>query len=248
LANPKNPLELLARKLGTHAELDAADRAAVLALPCTVRTMEPQGYILREGDVPNLTAVLVSGFAFRQKLTGDGARQIVALQIPGDPLDFQNLYLDEADHSIQALTRAEVAFIQRDDLHALALARPAVGRAMFTITLIEASIFREWIVNVGRRPAASRVAHVLCELAVRLEAQGLADAHGYVLPMTQEQLADVTGLTSVHVNRTLKALEGQGLIKRDKRRVSFPDLHALREVGDFNRRYLHDQMQHATSS
>jgi CRP-like cAMP-binding protein len=247
VAIPQNPLQLLLRKLGTHAPLDEGDRAAVLALPCTLKTIEPQGYILREGDVPKQTAVLVAGFAFRQKLTGDGARQIVALQIPGDPLDFQSLYLDEADHSIQALSRAEVAFIQRSDLQDLAIARPAVGRAMFVITLIEASIFREWIVNIGRRPALTRVAHLLCELAVRLEAQGLGDHCGFQLPMTQEQLADVSGLTAVHVNRTLKALEAAGLIKRDKRRISFPDWQALRDAGDFNQRYLHMDVQQSPS-
>jgi CRP-like cAMP-binding protein len=190
-----NPLQLLVRRLETHVQLDEADRQAILALPHTVRIIEPQGYILREGDAPILTGILISGFAYRQKLTGDGSRQIVSLQIPGDPLDFQNLYIDEADHNIQALTRAEVALIARGDLQEIARTRAAVGRAMFVLTLVEASIFREWVLNVGRRPAQARVAHVLCELGVRLETQGLTDNYGYQLPMTQEQLADVCGLT-----------------------------------------------------
>jgi CRP-like cAMP-binding protein len=239
----KHPLSLLVRKLGTHAPLDEADRQAILALPYTLKQIEPQGYIVREGDMPSGMGVLYSGFAFRQKLTGDGSRQIVALHIPGDPIDLQNLYLDESDHNVQALTRAEVAFVQRPDVNDIAIARPAVGRALFIAALVEASIFREWILNVGRRAAQARVAHVLCELAVRLEAQGLADRYGYQLPMTQEQLADVVGLTPVHVNRTLKTLEGNGLIKRDRRQVSFPDWQALRDVGDFNQRYLHLEVQ-----
>lgn len=239
------PLGLLVRKLATHAPLDEDDRQALLAVPYTLRTIEPQGYIVREGDKPVLTGVLVSGFAYRQKLTGDGSRQIVALQVPGDPLDFQNLYLDESDHNVQALTRAEVAIINRVEFQELARARPSIGRAISVLTLVEASMFREWILNVGRRAAPARVAHVLCELAVRLEGQNLADRYGYQLPMTQEQLADVVGLTPVHVNRTLKALETAGLIKRDKRRVSFPDWQGLRDVGDFNQRYLHIDVQEA---
>ena len=247
MTSQSSPLRLLARRLGTYTPIDEFDRQALLDLPCTTRTIEPQGYLLREGDRPTLTAVLVSGFAFRQKLTGGGSRQIVSVLVPGDPVDFQNLYLDEADHNVQALTMVEAALIARDDLQELARVRPAIGRAMFVITLVEASIFREWILNVGRRPAHARVAHVLCELALRLESQGLADAHGYHLPLTPEQLADVCGLTPVHINRTLKALEARGLIRREKRKVSFPDWQALREVGDFNQRYLHLQTQLAAA-
>lgn len=243
----RHPLQLLLRKLGTHAPLEHHDRDAILALPHSLRTIEPQGYIVREGEAPRHCGVIVSGFAFRQKLTGDGARQIVSLHIPGEPVDFQNLYLDESDHNVQALTRAEVALIAQADLRALARAYPAVETAIAVMNLIESSIFREWILNVGRRPAPSRVAHVLCELAVRLEAQGLADRAGFQLPMTQEQLADVVGLTPVHVNRTLKALEAAGLITRDKRQISFPNWGALREVGDFNQRYLHIAVQESAA-
>ena len=242
-----NPLQLLLRKFETHVALDDEDRQAVLALRYTMRTIEANGYIVREGDFPNICCVLVSGFAVRKKLTGDGARQIVSLHIAGEPLDFQNLYLDESDHTVRALTRSEVAFIERSDVQELARARPAVARAILVVTLVEASIFREWIVNVGRRSAPARVAHFLCELAVRLESQSLANQYGYQLPMTQEQLADVVGLTPVHVNRTLKALEANGLIERDKRKISFPDWQALRDVGDFNARYLHLAVQRSAS-
>jgi CRP-like cAMP-binding protein len=238
-------LQLLLRKLSTHSPLDDADRQAILALPWTIKTIEPHGYLVREGDAPTICGVLLSGFAFRHKLTGDGGRQIVSLHIPGEPLDFQNLFLDQSDHNIQALTRAEVANVDRTELQHLARARPAIDRAFFVAMLVEASIFREWILNVGRRAAPARVAHVLCELGVRLQAQGLADHHGYHLPMTQEQLADVVGLTAVHVNRTLKALEASGLIRRHKRQITFPDWQALRDVGDFNQRYLHLDVQEA---
>ena len=240
---PRHPLDLLVRNLELRSPLPPEDREAVLNLPYTLRTLEAGTYTIREADAPEHCAVLVSGFAFRQKLTGDGSRQIVALHIPGDALDFQNLFLDVSDHSLQMLTRAEVAFTTIRDLQLLARQRPAVGHAILVKILVEASIFREWVLNIGRRDARMRVAHLLCELGVRLDAEGLAQDYGYELPMTQEQLADAVGLTPVHVNRTLKALEAEGLIVRSKRSVSFPDWKQLRLVGDFNQRYLHLEPQ-----
>jgi CRP-like cAMP-binding protein len=238
-----HPLDLLVRNLELRSPLPPEDRAAVLNLPHTVRTLEPGSYTIREADTPEHCTILVTGFAYRQKLTGDGSRQIVALHIPGDALDFQNLFLDVSDHSLQMLTRAEVAFVTMRDLQDLARERPAVGHAILVKILVEASIFREWVLNVGRRDSKARVAHLLCELGVRLEVEGLAVDYGYELPMTQEQLADAVGLTPVHVNRTLKALEAEGLIVRSKRAVSFPDWKRLRLVGDFNQRYLHLEPQ-----
>lgn len=114
---------------------------------------------------------------------------------------------------------------------------------MWIDTLIDASIFREWLLNVGRREAKARVSHLICELARRLELAGLADGAGYVLPMTQEQLADATGLTPVHINRTLKTLETEGLIVRNKRHIQIPDWQRLREAAGFSELYLHvDQL------
>jgi CRP-like cAMP-binding protein len=238
-----HPLSLLLKKLETHTQLQEQDREAVLALPHQLRTLEAHAYTLREGEKPDSCSVLLEGFAYRQKLTSDGGRQILALHIPGDALDFQNLFLDEADHNVQMLTRGRVAAVPRDELQTLARSRSNVSHAILTAILVEASIFREWIVNVGRRDSRTRMAHVLCEFAVRLEAQGLAKQYGYELPMTQEQLADVLGLTPVHVNRTIKALEADGLIGRKGRSISFPDWEKMRAVGDFNQRYLHLRKQ-----
>ena len=117
------------------------------------------------------------------------------------------------------------------------------------MTLVEASILREWVVNVGRRDARERIAHILCEFAVRLETRGLTDSDGFELPMTQEQLADATGLTSVHVNRVLKGLEADGLITRQRRQIHYDNWRALQDAGDFTRTYLHvpgeDHLEHA---
>jgi CRP-like cAMP-binding protein len=234
-----HPLDLLVRQLGIRCTLSEDDRAAILALPYKLRSLDHGAYTVREGDLPLRCAVLVSGFAFRQKSTRSGARQILALHIPGDALDLQNLFLDISDHNVQMLTRGEVAEIAREPMQQLAMERPNVGRALLVMTLVEASIFREWVLNVGRRDSRSRIAHLLCEFAVRLESQGLAEDHAYVLPMTQEQIADATGLTPVHVNRVLKALQADGLIVRDRRRLSFPDWRRMRDEADFNDRYLH---------
>ena len=243
MTDPVNPLRLLVRNLELQAELSPEDREAILALPVRLRTLEPSTYLTREGDTPDQCGVLGSGFAYRQKHTGDGQRQILALHIPGDPVDFQHLYLDVADHSVQMLTRGEVAFVARKDLRDLARARPAVGNAIMMAVLVESSIFREWVLNVGRRDARTRLAHVLCEFAVRMQRRGLTDGLGFELPITQEQLGDVLGLTTVHVARTLKVLEMSGLIMRNRRAVTFPSWERLREAGDFNARYLHLERQ-----
>jgi CRP-like cAMP-binding protein len=235
----ENPLELLVRKIRTHHPLTREEQQRILALPFKIRTLEPQSYLLREGDRPDRCAVLLSGFAFRHKLTGEGARQIMAINIPGEALDFQNMFLEESDHNLQMLTRGVVAEIPREALEKLVLENPAVGRAVLVFTLVEASIFREWVLNIGRRDARSRIAHLLCEFAYRMDAQGLTPDRVYELPMTQEQLADATGLTAVHVNRVLQALQRDRLIERERRIVRFVDWDSMRDVADFNARYLH---------
>jgi CRP-like cAMP-binding protein len=241
----ENPLELLIRKLKTHHELTPEDHRALIALPMKLRTLEAQSYTMREGDRPDRCAVLLSGYAIRHKLTGEGARQIVAIHIPGDAMDFQNMFLGESDHNVQMLTRATVAEIPRAPLEELVLGNPNIGRAVLLFTLVEASIFREWTLNIGRRDARSRIAHLLCEFAYRMSTQGLCPDGTYELPMTQEQLADATGLTSVHVNRVLQALKREGLIERDRRMVRFVSWDGMRDVGDFNPRYLHAPEFHA---
>jgi CRP-like cAMP-binding protein len=234
-----HPLQLLLRRLETHHELARADRAAVLGLPHKLRRLEAQSYSVREGDRPERCAVLVSGYAFRHKITGDGHRQIVSINIPGEALDFQNLFMTESDHNVQMLTRGEVAEIPMHAIEEVVLAQPQLARAILMMSLVEASIFREWTLNIGRRDSRSRIAHLLCEFAYRLSLQGLEPNGDYELPMTQEQLADATGLTPVHVNRVLKSLQADGLIERDRRTLRFPDWKRLRDVGDFNARYLH---------
>jgi CRP-like cAMP-binding protein len=235
-----SPMHLLTRKLASRAVLSDEDQSAILALPYTARAYDAPAYLVREGEPPRrFCSFVVSGYAYRQKLTAQGTRQIMAIHMPGDILDLQQLFLKQSDHNVQALTRLETADIDRESLRELALARPAIGEALWVDALVDASILREWVLNVGRRDARSRIAHLLCEFAVRMEAIGLDVANGYDLPMTQEQLGDATGLTSVHVNRTLKTLVADGLMHRQGRFLTFNDWQRLRSVADFNALYLH---------
>jgi len=235
----------MVRKLATHASLSPADRKAILSLPFARRTADAASYLVREGEPPTQCAVLLTGYAYRQKLTDDGHRQILSLHIPGEALDLQGIFLDVADHSVLTLTRADLAIIPRAALRDLAAERIGVAHAIHISNLIEASIFREWVLNVGRRSARARVAHILCEFAVRLDAQGLAGPNGFELPMTQEQLGDATGLTAVHVNRMLKELQSDGLIQRQRRFIRFPHWDRLRDEAGFSERYLHLDQQAA---
>jgi CRP-like cAMP-binding protein len=235
----EHPLELLVSRLGTLSPLDEGDRTAILDLPHSQRTVRPHDYIIREGEEAEHSCLLLSGFLIRHKIVANGARQIVSIHMAGDMANLQNSLLKRADHSVQALTDAEVAFVPGTAIVALAAARPRVAMAMWLDTLVDGAIFREWIANVGRRDARSRTAHILCEFALRQEKAGLASRNRYDLPLTQEQLADALGLTSVHVNRTLKALEAAGLIARQRRSVTIADWEALRKAGDFDPSYLY---------
>jgi CRP-like cAMP-binding protein len=236
---PSTALAPLLQRLRRWSALSKDDEDAVLALPFIERSMEAGHYIVREGDQPLKSCLLVSGFAYRQKLTGRGDRQIMAIHIKGDMVDLQNSLLGSADHNVQMLTAGTIALIPVEAIRTIAFERPVVGMALWFETLVEGAIFREWILNVGQRDARTRIAHLLCEFALRMEAAELGGPTGYELPMTQEQLADATGLTAVHVNRMLQSLTKDGLIARTRRAVSIADWQRLASAGDFNSGYLH---------
>ena len=237
--NLATTLDHMVRKFQTRARLDDGDIKALLDLPYQTRTFEAARYLVREGDrLPGATLIL-SGLAIRHKVTVEGARQILSVHIPGDFVDLEGTLLKTSDHNIQALTRCECAIVPRDAIINLIDNHPRVGRAMWIDTLIDASIFREWVVNVGRRDARSAMAHLLCEFASRLEAAGLGGEGGYELPMSQEQLADALGITPVHVNRILREFDREGLVQRNKRDIHIPDWDKLRRIGQFTDLYLH---------
>lgn len=231
---------LLIRKLNLRCELGSAACAAIEATPFVLAENEAGDYVVRDGHAPtSYCSLLIEGLAIRHKITGGGNRQILAIETPGDFLDLQHLFLDTADHSVEALTPLRVAQVDRAALRSLALDHRSIGEALWTEALIEASVTREWLANIGRREGRARIAHLLCELALRAEAVGISPENLLTLPLTQEQIGDVTGLTAIHVNRMLKALVGDGLIEQSGRHIRILDRKRLAETGDFNPRYLH---------
>lgn len=233
-------LEPLVQKLCYRTALGKAERDAICALPFQVKRVERAQFIIREGDAATQSCLMLGGFSVRSKLTATGARQIVAIHMKGEMVDLQNSLLKVADHSVQMLTAGKIATIPRDAVLQLTMEYPKIGHAMWIDTLVDGSIFREWIMNIGRRDARTRIAHLLCEFSLRLKLAGLGEDNQYELPMTQEQLADTTGLTAVHINRTLKALEKEGLIERSSARsIHIGDWRKLADAGDFDSTYLH---------
>ena len=208
-------------------------------MPWTRRTFSRDSYLVREGEPTTVCTLLVNGFAYRQKLISNGARQIISIHIPGEFVDLQNGLLDYADHNVQCLTNCLVATVPKGAVVSVMAARPAVRRAAWYDTLIDSSVFREWVVNVGRRDARGRIAHLLCELALRLKTSGVSNDETYDFPLTQEHIADATGLTAVHTNRTLQVLRKEGLISLSSSRLAILDWDGLAAAGDFNERYLH---------
>jgi len=246
---PQSHLQPMVDKLGYWANMDtdkslfdAADKQALLSLSHQVKKVMREGFIVREREKTAHSCVLLSGYAYRHKIVRGGARQIVAVHMKGDILDLQNSFLGVADHSVQALTDSEVAFIPRESIKKLAVERPRIAMAMLRDTLVDGSIFREWIANVGRRDVRERVAHLLCEFRLRLKVAGLSEESSYELPMTTKQLADSVGVTPVHLSRTLNALEAENLINRQNGQgITIVDWEKLAAAGDFDSNYLHLQ-------
>src|SRR5215203_4317236 len=204
---------------------------------------EPQGRPghRARGRPPDAVVRPPEGFTAMFKVTAEGKRQITAFHIPGDIPDLQSLHLEVLDTSLATLTRCKVGFIQHEALQDLCDRCPRIAKALWRETLIDAAIFREWTVNVGRREAYARIAHILCELMVRLQAVGLTQDHTVQIPITQNEFADATGLSNVHVNRVLQALRSDGLILLKGDTLQIPDWDKLKQAGDFDATYLHLQ-------
>ena len=196
--------ESLIRKLESIGELPDQDREAIASLPVQVRTLQADEDVVWEGDVPSACCLLLDGFMHRYKVLPDGKRQILALHTPGDMPDLQSLFLRHLDHNLAATVPSTAAFIPHEALRALMRAHPTLADLFWRDTLIDAAIFRAWIVAMGQRPALSHLAHLLCEVFTRLRAVGLTQDHSCSLPLTQTELGDACGLSTVHVNRCLQ--------------------------------------------
>ncbi|MBJ6126376.1 Crp/Fnr family transcriptional regulator [Microvirga splendida] len=234
-----SPNALMIRKLDSIFSLSDEERQVLGSLPVQVATFKPDRDIVRIGDRPSQSFMVLQGFTCVYKLTAEGKRQIVAFHVPGDLPDLQSLHLKVMDHSVATVSACTLGFIPHEALYDLCNRYPRITAALWRETLVDASIFREWMTGIGRREAYNRMAHLLCELLVRLKAVGVAEDETFDLPVTQTELADAIGASTVHVNRVLQELRADGLIRSRGTQIQILDWDRLKEAGDFDPLYLH---------
>ncbi|KAB1072717.1 Crp/Fnr family transcriptional regulator [Methylobacterium soli] len=229
----------LVRKLESIASLSVEERQAVESMPATVRLLDARQDIVRDKDQPAHCCLVLSGWTCRYKLLNQGKRQIFSFHVPGDLPDLQSLHLRVMDHSLATVTACRLAFIPHESMRELTIQFPGLGAALWRDTLVDAAIFREWMIGIGRKTAFGRIAHQFCEMYLKLEAVGLAAAHRCELPITQVDIGDALGLSNVHVNRVLMDMRSQGLITLRGRALVIEDWRALCAAGEFDPAYLH---------
>lgn len=231
----------LVKKLEQFAKLADEDKHALEVATRDVREFGPRQDIIVEGDRPDNVHLILEGWAARYKLLADGERPILAYLIPGDLCDVHIALLNQMDHSIGTLSSCRIAFIPRERMSTLIEGNWRVARALWWATLVDEAILREWLVTVGHRSADKRLAHFICEMLLRAKAVGLTSDDSFELPLTQEELGNSMGLSTVHVNRMLQELRGQGLITSHGKRVIVNDVDRLLEFAEFNPNYLHQE-------
>ena len=232
-------LAALLRRLNTVSGLDDADIAAIRGLPINVRHWEAGRAIVSDGGRPTECCLVIEGFCIRAKTTVSGQRQILSIHIAGEIPDLQSLHLHRMDHDLIAVAPSTLGFISHASLRALTRANPNVAEVLWRDTLIDSAIFREWIVNVGQRPAASRLAHTVVELRRRLAITGRATGDTFDMPLTQEQISEALGITPVHANRIIRQLRDDNIVDISRGRVTVLDETNLAELAQFDDRYLH---------
>ncbi|MGD9968167.1 MAG: Crp/Fnr family transcriptional regulator [Hyphomonadaceae bacterium] len=223
------------RSIGT---ISPADEDIVRRLPLRLQSVGAHQDVVHEGDRPTECCVILEGFVCRHKAVAGGQRQILSFHLPGDLPDLQSLHLEVVDFSLGSLTASQVAFIPHSALREGVRASPTFADLLWRSTMIDAAIFRAWLASVGRRNAYQRVAHLFCEVFVRMKSLGLAEEMGFMLPITQVELGDALGLSAVHVNRTLQQLRQDGVIVSRGRYNGFTDWERLKKAGDFDPSYL----------
>lgn len=232
-------LQPLTKRLLTNTELTEAEIAVVEGLPIVVKDLPRNHDIIREGAHPTQSCALLQGWLFRYRIIADGGRQIMSFHVPGEIPDLHSLHIGIMDHSLATMTPCKVGFIAHRDLCALTETHPRIAMALWRDTLIDAGIFREWMVGIGRRLAFGRMAHLFCEMYMRLSVIGLARDHKMVWPVTQTDFADATGVTAVHVNRTLREMRRRGLVSLNETSLTIHDWDALVAEAHFDATYLH---------
>lgn len=232
-------MDMLIRKLDSIAQLSDEERRAIASLPVTGRLLGPDQDIVHEHDHPSQCCLLLDGWACRYQILSEGKRQIFSFHIPGDIPDLQSLHLKVMDHNVCTLTQATVAFIPHEAILELTAAFPAIAATLWRDTLVDGAIFRQWMVGMGRRTACQAVAHLFCEMYVKLEVVGLARDHAYYLPLTQSELGDALGLSNVHVNRVLRELRTNGWITLHGGKLEIEEWRELTNLCGFDPTYLH---------
>lgn len=235
-------IEALSLALDLHEPVGDHERDALKKLPVRSARIAAGKDIIRQGDRPTESCLLVEGILCRYKTLAQGQRQILSFHFPGEVPDLQSFHLHQMDHSLCALSDARLAYIPHSAITALLHDAPAMAAILWKATLVDASIFREWLAGVGRRSAPERMAHLFCELFVRMKLLGLVPGKRLHFPVTQTDLADALGLSLVHVNRTLQELRREGLISWIARDFVIEDWPRLKNFANFDPSYLHLRM------
>lgn len=228
----------LTRKLELFGSLPDEDEQLLDRAVANRRSLKARTSIIQEGEAPADVHVVLSGLACRYKLLPDGSRQIFAYLLPGDFCDLHIFILKEMDHGIETLSPCEIADIPRSRVLEMSR-RPELGRALWWATLVDEATLREWLVNLGQRDAFHRIAHLFCELHLRMKSVGLVADGTFSLPITQAELGDTMGLSNVHVNRALQELRASGLIDFKSGVLTISNVDQLRNISDFDSNYLH---------
>jgi CRP-like cAMP-binding protein len=237
--DPRPEHNVLIRKLQSISPLTEQEQQRIASLPLSVQDVGADQDIVREGDRPSECCLVIEGFTCRYKLTEEGKRQIFSFHTPGDIPDLQSLHLKVMDHSLKTITPCKLAFIAHESIAELTRQCPRVGDVLWRDTLVDAAVFREWMLGIGRRSAYVRIAHLLCEVFVRLRAVGLTNDYECEFPITQTEIGDALGLSTVHVNRSLQELRAEGLIELRRSTLTIFDWERFRKAGEFDPMYLH---------
>jgi CRP-like cAMP-binding protein len=231
------------RKMSGFAVLSAAEQETLANVCGKSRVLPARHDLIREGDKPGPVFVVLEGWACRYKLLPEGGRQIMAFLMPGDFCDMHIAILDEMDHNIGTISKARVALVHRHEMEAVIEATPAITQAFWRAQLIDEGTLRAWIVSMGRRGSAERVAHLLCELYVRAHNIGLALDERLQFPLTQIVLADALGLTPVHLNRVLRTFREDGIVEIGRGMLTIADPDKLSRIAGFHDNYLHKRLK-----
>ncbi|WP_243369184.1 Crp/Fnr family transcriptional regulator [Microvirga solisilvae] len=236
-----NPLVL---KLEQRDRLSDDEKRVLESAISRVRVVEADEDIVHEGEHPSESSLLLDGYAARYKIFSNGRRQITAIHVPGDFVDLHSFLLKVMDHGVLALTPCRVAVVPHVALERITDEHPHLTRLLWLSTLVDGAIHREWLTTMGRLSATAQMAHFICELFLRLKAVGRTDGDTIQLPLTQAELGDTLGLSTVHVNRVLQELRKEGLIRWQGDALTILDWERLEKVGEFTPTYLNLQHEH----